>query len=78
MTSVVGFGADALFTWLRAGAATAVGPFWYLTTVSIVHAASVAVSGCPSDHLVPERSLNVQVLPSFDFDHDVAQSPWNW
>ncbi len=75
MTSVVGFGAVAFFTCPSAGAATAAAPFAYLTIVLIVHAASAAVIGLPSDHFVPERSVNVHVLPSFDVFQDFAQSP---
>ena len=76
MTSVVAFGAVAFFTCPSAGAATAAAPFAYLTIVLIVHAASAAVIGVPSDHFVPERRANVHVLPSFEVFHDFAQSPW--
>ena len=41
----------------------------------IVQTASAAVSGLPSDHLPPLRSLNVQVMPSGVCDQLVAQSP---
>jgi len=41
-----------------------------------VYAASLAVSGCPSDHL-PGLSLNVHVRPSFDVVQLFAQSPSN-
>ena len=64
MTSVVGSVASALLTCATAAAATAVGPFAYLTMVLIVQAASSAVIGLPSDHLVSGFSLNVQSLPS--------------
>ena len=52
----------------------AVAPPLYLTAVLIVHAASAAVSGWPSDQTAPLRVLNVHVLPPFDAFHDVAKS----
>ena len=54
---------------------TAVAPSAYLTVVLIVHAASSAVIGRPSDQRVFGRSLNVQFLPFFDVDQELAQSP---
>src|SRR5215208_6186695 len=77
MTSVVGSGASAFFTWFSADAATAVGPLANFTVVLIVQAASSAVSGLPSDHLPPGRTLKVHVLPSGVCDQDSAQSPSN-
>ena len=61
---VVEFGAVARFAWLSDVACTAVAPSAYLIVVLIVHAASAAVIGRPSDHFAFGRSLNVQVLPS--------------
>ena len=76
MTSVVGSVASAFLTCADgAAAATAVGPFWYLTMVLIVQAASSAVIGLPSDHLVSGLSLNVQSLPSAECVQESAQSP---
>ena len=54
------------------------GPFAVLAASSVmillnVHAASSAVTGWPSDHLV-SRILNVQVSPSSDVVHDSARS----
>ena len=46
--------------------------------VLIVHAMSSAVSGSPSDHLRPSRSLYVQVLPSFEPFHDSARPGIVW
>src|SRR4029453_7391735 len=74
MTSVVGLGAVARFAWWSDVAWTAVAPSAYLSVVLIVQAASSAVIGLPSDHFEPERSLNVQDLPSFEWLHDFAQS----
>src|SRR2546423_7780190 len=59
-------------------AAFAAVPFWNATSVLIVQAASAAVSGCPSDHLAPERVWNVQVFPSFETPHLVAKSGANF
>ncbi len=38
-----------------------------------VYATSAAVSGTPSDHVTPERIVNVQVMPSSECVHDVAR-----
>ncbi len=75
MTSVAGSVASALLTCATPAAATAVGPFWYSTVVLIVQAASSAVIGLPSDHLVSGLSLNVQSLPSAECVQESAQSP---
>ena len=50
---------------------------WYLTSVLIVHAASSAVSGLPSDQVAPGLVWNVQVSPSFEVSHFVAKSGVN-
>ena len=52
-------------------ASTAVGP-GYLMIVFAVQATSSDVSGWPSDHFAPGRSLNVYVLPSGETVHDSA------
>ncbi len=75
MTSVLSSVASALFTWVSAAAATAVGPFAYLIVVLIVQAASSAVSGVSSDHVPPGFRWKVQSLPSADVSQDSAQSP---
>ena len=67
--------ASALTTCPSAGAATAVGPAAYSMMVLIVQAASLAVSGVPSDHVPPGLRLNVQSLPSGEVSQDEAQSP---
>ena len=41
----------------------------------LVHAASSAVMGDPSDHFVPGTRWNVQSFPSGEVSHDLAQSP---
>ncbi len=56
------------------GASDAAGPFANFRIVLPVQAASSAVRGLPSDHL-PGLSVKVQVRPSFDVFHDLAQSP---
>ena len=61
--------------WLTDDPCTAVAPSTYLTVVLIVHAASSAVIGLPSDHFPFGRSLKVQVLPPLDAFHDFAKSP---
>ena len=73
MTTVVGSGASAVFTWASAGAITAVGPAPYFTVVLIVQATSSAVSGCPSDHFVPDLRWKVQSLPSLEVSQESAR-----
>ena len=46
--------------------------------VLTVHAMSSAVSGSPSDHFRPSRSLYVQVLPPFELFHDSARPGMVW
>ena len=72
--SVCGFGADAPLIPSTALATYEVGPALYLRTVRIVHTASWAVNGTPSDHF-PFRRWNVQVSPFLLCDQLDAQSP---
>src|SRR4029077_4099497 len=73
-TSVFGSGAEALLMCAIRPAVLAPPVPWYLTSVLIVQAASSAVSGFPSDHLAFGTVWNVQVRPSFDVSHLVANS----
>src|ERR1700704_1322410 len=72
--SVVAFGALALTMWAMRPAALAAPVPLYLMSVWIVHAASAAVSGCPSLHFAFATVVNVQVLPSCDVFHERAKS----
>jgi hypothetical protein len=51
-----------------------VGPSWYLMIVLMVNAASDAVMGCPSDHLVLAGRWKVYVSPSELVSQLVAQN----
>ncbi len=75
MTSVLGFGADAPLTPSSTLARYDVAPDRYLSVVWIVHTASCAVSGTPSDHLPPGRRWNVHTRPSALCVQLFAQSP---
>ena len=72
------FGALAFLMCAISPAAFAAPEPWYLMSVLIVHAASRAVRGLPSDHLAPLRVWNVQFLPPFEIVHDVAKSGVNF
>ena len=61
-------------TWASTPAELAVGPLTYLRIELIVHAASAAVSGRPSDHLARGRVWKVQVSPSAECCQLVAKS----
>ena len=67
-------GASQRVTCERNGATLPVIVAAYLTSRLHVQAASALVSGFPSDHLPFVCTLNVQVRPSLDVDHEVAQS----
>jgi len=67
-------GASAFVMWATRPAAFAAVPFWKVTSVLIVNAASAAVSGFPSDHFAPGRVWNVHVFPSAEVSHFVAKS----
>ena len=53
------------------------GPSPYFRMVFIVHAASFAVSGWPSDHFAFGTVWNVHVSPSAEVSHDCAKSGLN-
>ena len=78
MTRVVGFGAVASFTPSSTYAPSEVAPDLYLRMVLIVQAASLEVSGTPSDHLPPPIRWNVQTRPSALCVQLFAQSPWSF
>ena len=75
---MVAFGAAAFVMCATRPAAFAAVPFWNATSVLIVHAASEAVSGFPSDHLAPGRVWKVHVFPSVETCQLVAKSAVKW
>ena len=76
MTSVSSVGASAFTTCDSAEAATAVASSANWRIVLMVHAASPAVMGVPSDQL-PFFRVKVYTVPSSDTVHDSARSPSN-
>jgi hypothetical protein len=74
---VAASGASQRVTCERNGATLPVMVAAYVISRLHVQAASAAVSGFPSDHLPFVRTLNVQVFPSLDLVHEVAQSGTN-
>src|SRR5205823_14062035 len=73
-TTVAGSGASTCFMFVTLDAQFPAGPFWYLMIVLMVNAASDAVMGFPSDHVVSGWRWKVYVSPSGLGSQLVAQS----